>query len=64
MADDLFSFHVGLGSIEASGYNINMNLLIWFRNPFDMVTFQVENGGDEEKFMVHKGLSSLQQELP
>jgi hypothetical protein len=64
VANDSFSFHVGLGSIEASGYNTNMNLLILFRNPFDMVTFRVENGGNEEKFMVHKGLSALQQELP
>jgi hypothetical protein len=49
---------------EASDYNININLLIWYRNSFEMVTFHVENNGDEEKFMVHKGLFALKQELP
>jgi hypothetical protein len=63
-AHELCSLHVGLGSREASGYNINMNLLIWFRNSFDMVMFHVGNDGDEEKFMVHRGLFALKQELP
>jgi hypothetical protein len=53
-----------LGSREASGYNTNMNLLIWFRNSFEMVTFHVGKDGDEEKFMVHKGLFALKLELP